>query len=333
MYVLEVADWNLNGLSPNQIEDRLEDLLESLDAAGLANESIWIGSHLNTAKVYTDKTIWEIFDPSLGLSLPRGILQELSGYLNPTEYYDNNEPRWPPGFDELQQVHVENQEVFNLDVLWAVCWIRSRVACACLGLGSEKVTSVRIENFTANVHWIWSNSSKLSFWRAAIQVHGDSPATLQELSIKAYPKLYFNERVWRGCNRLDGGYLAHAEELQRYLAAFNDHGHWVFKGAPPEINVTNNPVYNEVTPSAQIIEERFANLTLIVTPEKPNVAEFNYCREPRTFTLGDEELYCHWHGKIQPHRNRIYIHPPTKSSKDKLIIGFIEDHLPLPGDR
>lgn len=333
MYVLDVSDWDFNGLSSDQIEDRLEDLLTRLDAASLAHESIWIGSHLNDAKVYSDKTIWEIFDPSIGFKLRRGILQELSGYLNPTKYYDNNEQDWPPCFSDCDNVFIDEVESFNLDVLFALCWIKSKVACACLGMGSDKVSLARFSDFTANVHWIWSKSSKLNFWRAAIQVHGDTPDTLQELSTKAYPDLYFNDRVWRGCNRLDGGYIAHSDELQRYLAHFNDYGYWIFKGAPPETNITDDPIYNETQPSAQIIEERFANLTLVVTPEKPNVAETRSCREARTFTLGEETLYCHWHGKIQPHRNRIYIHAPTKASKNKVVIGFIEDHLPLPGDR
>ena len=68
-----------------------------------------------------------------------------------------------------------------------------------------------------------------------------------------------------------------------------------------------------------------------MAPENPDVYLDRRCREARQITIAGRTLFCEWHGKLEPHRNRVHVHPPVRESKDKLIIGIFDEHLPLPG--
>lgn len=330
-YVLDMQEWQLDAWNAQEITDALEGLLDFLDLAKKRGETVWFGRHINNTKVYGERSFWELFDGELGLS--SDLIQEFSGHFNNALYYDDAEEAWPPKFSDMAAVAV-NDEVAtdNLDLLWAFCLTNSRRACACVGLGREGRAQVCSDDTQTTLHWVWQEESRASFWRDALLVNGDSVDELRNLAPHAFPKLYFNERVWRGCERLRGGYHTHSAELRRYLAVINDFGYWVFQGAPPDINYPQRVVYGEGLPSAQLIERRFANLNLDIAPENPDVEAHENCRLARTFDLDGRSLYCHWHGKLQPWINRIHIHSPVAESENMVVIGFVADHLPLPRD-
>ena len=332
-YVLDMQEWQLDSWNAQEITDALEGLLDFLDLAKERGETVWLGRHVNNTKVYGERSFWELFDRELGLGLSNDLIQEFSGHFNSAIYYDDDEDTWPAKFSDMASVSVNGEVALdNLDVLWAFCLTNSRQACACVGLGREGPTQVSSDGAQTTIHWVWLEGSRVSFWRDALLVHGDSVDELRNLAPRAYPNLYFNDRVWRGCDSLRGGYRTHSAELRRYLDIFNDFGFWVFKGGPPDINYPQRAVYCEDLPSAQLIERRFAHLNLAMAPENPNVEANENCRLARTFDLNGRSLYCHWHGKLQAWINRIHIHGPVAESDNKLVIGFVADHLPLPGD-
>lgn len=332
-YVFDTNEWNLDARSPAQIKSALEGLLEFLEVAKERGETVWFGRHANYTKVLGERSFWELFDRDLDLGLPNELIQEFSGHFNSANYYDDSEDIWPEQFANMAPVAVNGEPPLdNLDVLWAFTLNRNNRACACVGLGREGTAEVQSNGDVTTLHWVWGERSKADFWRGALLINGDSVEELRSLAPHAYPQLYFNERVWRGCGRLRGGYLTHSAELRKYLAAFNDFGYWVFKGAPPDTTFPQSPLYGRELPSAQLIEQRFRHLNLDMAPENPDVEADATCKAARTFELGDRSLYCEWHGKLQAWINRVHIHGPVPESGNRVVIGFVADHLQLPGD-
>ncbi|RED02035.1 hypothetical protein [Ectopseudomonas oleovorans] len=331
-FVLDSEDWNLTHLDKNEVLEKIESLLDTLDRIAIREEKIWIGENFQSIKMHGDLAIWDLFSPYSGLDLPQEAVQELAGHLNKIAYYESEEV-WPAGFEDLDQISVENGPPSeNLDILWALSSVRNRNACACIGAFKKGKYSVASRGSNTYLHWIQDNNDQINFWRDAIEVQGDSPSMLQELSPHAYPDLYFPSSVWRGCNSFTGGYHSNSAELRRYLEIFNDFGNWVFT-APPPAEIPTDSVDSEKSsfePTSKLIERRFTLLNITVTPENPNVYHDNTCRRARTLNIQGREIYCEWHGKIQGRINRVHIHRPIPESQDKLIIAFITDHLPLP---
>jgi len=86
-------------------------------------------------------------------------------------------------------------------------------------------------------------------------------------------------------------------------------------------------------PTNKIIAQRFHGFGIVIAPENPDVFLNRRCREAREVKAGGLSLYCEWHVKLEPHRNRIHVHPPIPTTDNKFIVGVIDEHLILPGDR
>ena len=56
----------------------------------------------------------------------------------------------------------------------------------------------------------------------------------------------------------------------------------------------------------------------------------NHCCRAREAEIGGRIVYCEWHIRLEPNRNRIHIHRPVKESCEKVVVGVIAKHLPLP---
>ena len=96
---------------------------------------------------------------------------------------------------------------------------------------------------------------------------------------------------------------------------YDDWGRWAFAAA-----------------EGRAIAARFHEKGIVVAPENPDVGRDKRCREARERTLRATTLYCEWHGKLEPDRNRVHVHGPVPASGGKMIVAIFDDHLPLPGD-
>ena len=184
---------------------------------------------------------------------------------------------------------------------------------------------------SAFVRFLGDDRSRREFWRDAIILEGDDVASLQRHAAQAYPDLHFAKGALDGLGDLSGGYLAARHEVQKTFAALDDAGAWAFTWPPPAMARGEAPPPNPgARPTNQLIQTRFAGMGLDVAPEKPNVRNDRDCRTARETTVGDRTLYCHWHVRLEPHRNRIHVHEPVPESGFRLIVGMIAQHLPLP---
>ena len=331
-FVVDGSEWCFDGWSHEEIRNAIDNFLERISIARDRNEVIWIGDNFQTRSVLGDQDLWSLFSPDCPVQLSIDICQELSAWLGMAPLY-LDDPSWPDGVEEaLIQVEME-APAENQDIAWAHHRVRNGSAAACLGLKRSGPHLTKSDLGEATLYWVQDENTHRAFWRSAIKFEGDDEAALERLSPHAFPDLYFHSDVWRGLSRLAGGYLSHRSEVQRYLATLDEFGKWAFTFPPPALRPGEPAGPNpKAQPSNQIIERRFLGLKLDMAPENPNVFKDRRCREAREIELAAKILFCEWHAKIEPHQNRIHIHPPASESGGKVIIAIIHRHLPLPGD-
>lgn len=329
-FVVDGSEWSFDGWSVEAIANAIGALLDRVWTAHERNETVWIGDDLQTRPVLRNLDLWSLFSAEAPI-LPAELGHELASWLGSASFY-LDEDVWPDGGMETHIQVAANLAEDNADLAWAHHHVRSGRAVACLGLtrsGPHRTTS---NQGNATVHWVQNEVTHRAFWRDAIEVEGDSEESLRRLAAHAFPDLYFHVDVWRGLGRFVGGYLAMRSHVRHYLAVLDDHGHWAFTFPPPALSrVETTEDEPKTRPTNQVIERRFLGLKLTMAPENPDVYANGRCRRAREIIIGEQTLYCEWHGKLEPHQNRIYLHPPVPESNNKVVIAIFHEHLPLPG--
>ena len=329
-FVVDSSEWQFDGWTAAQVVGAIERLLDRVHIALERGEVVWIGESLQTRLVLNDLDLWSLSSPDAPIHLPPEVCQELAAWLSSTRRYLDDE--WPPGMEETHLQIGNDEPNENEDVAWAHHHVRNRRAVACLGLVRSGVHQTTSALGTVPVLWIVDEVGHREFWRTAIEVEGDNEATLEALGSHAFPNLYFHNGVWNGLQRLGGGYSAQRGEIKKCLGVLSDYGAWIFSCPPPALSPdeTGADATTGGMPTNQVIERRFLGFNLNVTPEKPNVFVDKVCRTAREVKVGTKTLYCEWHAKLEPHRNRIHIHAPIPESGNKVVVAIIDEHLPLP---
>jgi hypothetical protein len=325
-FVIDEADWNFNGLTTETIVDQIERRLDFVAVSLKRSEQIWIGDGLQSRRMRGAETLWQMVgDPGF----PGEIAQELAAWLGQGNYYTDS-PAWPAEADDTVIVVDGAAPEDNADISWVHHNLRSGTAMACVSGRHAGKHQTQTAHGDVDIHFVVSEAGRIAFWRDAILFSGDNAASLQRFAPKAYPNIYFPPGVLGNVNRLAGGYLALRSDVQAAFSALDEHGVWLFTEAPPAVSPDEPRVGVEPSPSNRIIEERFQNLGLNGAPEKPNVRHDQVSREAREMTLNGVLLYCEWHIKLEPHRNRVHLHGPLPQSGGRVIVGMIDEHLPLP---
>jgi len=325
-FVVDAVDWVFDEWDTHRIEPAIDRLLDRIEVARERNEKVAYGADLFTRAVMAGRSIWELFGPGNGPRLSRELQERLSAAFSTATRWDDGDD-WPDSFEIVVDGHAEE----NPDVAWAHQRVAGGTATGLLGVTRHGKREVSAAGKSLDLHWVGSDAEHVGFFRQAIDLERDSEATLERFAPHAFPNLFFHSDVWAGLGNLSGGYRAVRLALRNYLAVLDDHGEWVFTAPPPAVSRTDTaPASSDDHPSNQLIERRFQALGLDVAPEKPNVRHDNKCREARERALQGRVIYCEWHGKLEPHQNRVHLHPPVPESGNRVVIGVIHEHLPLP---
>lgn len=330
-FVVEGADWTLDGRTPDEVIGAIDDFLEILEQALVDDVKVWFGDDFSVRPMLGPSSIWDLCAEDSTIRLPVELCQELAAHLGRAQIYADA-PEWPPGFPELVEVSIDGAPASeNWDLAWAHHSVRAGKAVACLGLWRRGVFRTSTNASEVELHWIDRGpTGAVEFWQSAIDVEGNSLASFERFAPLAYPRIHFFGKVLQQAGELAGGYHASSALLKRHLKALDEYGHWIFTAAPPAESPRDVPGLEGTKPPNQLIQRRFALLTLDVAPENPNVYADSKCRAARQIDIDGKRLYCEWHCKIEPHRNRIHIHAPVPESKGRLVVAIICEHLPLP---
>lgn len=327
-FVVDSSEWSFDGWSEAEVIEAIESLLDRLFQARARAEIVWIGRELQTRAMLETIDLWSLSSPDSPMRLTPEIWQELTAWLTNPPYYDEAEE--PDGAETVLVKIDEGMPAANPDVAWAHHCVRTGRPTGCLGLRRSGQHLTTTAHGSATVHWVTDEIQHRNFWRDSIEILGGGRDVLQSQAPHAYPDLYFPTTAWGGLNDLSS-YIALRRTVYKYLAALDDHAHWVFTFPPPAL-VRGEPAGDDMnaTPSHQIIERRFHNLGLVMAPEKPNVFDKKESREAREVVIRGKTIYCEWHAKLQPHMDRIHIHAPVPQSNQKVVVAIFHRHLPLP---
>ena len=329
-FVVDGAEWCFDHWTEASVEAALDEFLERVETARERNETVWVGDDLQTRSVLAAFDLWQLWSPDSPIRLRAEIGHELAAWLGSAPRY-LDEDVWPDGIEDTNIRVDGNAASENCDVAWAHHHVRAGRAIACLSLGRIGPHETSSSHGDAVVHWIKDEATHVAFWRDAIDLERDTEETLERLGPHAFPNLYFPQGVWNGLRRFDGGYQAVRLTIRRYLTILDEYGSWAFTFPPPALSPGEAAGSDfNASPSKQIVRRRFSGLALTMEPENPDVRADTTCREAREITIGGRTLYCEWHAKLEPHRNRIHVHAPVAESNDRVIIAIFAEHLPLP---
>lgn len=330
-FIVNGANWQFDDASSDAVAQALDRFCEFARVSNERGETFMLGDDFHFRPMRGQLTLWDLFSAEARLGLSGELRQELAIWLGPAQYYVDDED-WPDGADEtVVSIGVE-PAAENVDVAWAHHCIRAGRIAACFTIREAAVMETTTASGVASVHFVSDGGSRKRFWQEVIALQGDDAASLRRYAAHAFPDLFLVEGVLAHLERLGGGYHAARERVRSALSVLDDRGHWIFTNPPPAFTPEEKlPASGERMPSNQLVIGRFARCGLDVAPENPNVYLNRVCREARETTLGQRTLYCEWHVKLEPHRNRIHIHAPVPQSGGKLVIGMVAEHLPLPG--
>ncbi|WP_262112933.1 hypothetical protein [Aeromonas sp. Marseille-Q5825] len=324
-FVINSDEWTFDNIDQALHQSIIDSFLDRIGTAIDRKEKIWIGENLQKKIVYEDKDFWTFM-----ASMPSEISQECSAWLDRAPLYID-ETNFPDELIENSLLAINDaQENDNLDLSWAHYNNLHGVAVGCIGLHESGVFKTSSNLGEVDIHIIGDEKEHLNFWRNAIDIEGNTSDKFRQLSENAFPDLHFHNNVLDGIDDLVGGYFPLRSAIMKYMSILNDHGEWIFTTPPPILRPDEIVINNNLAPTNQIIRDRFTGFGITVEPENPNVSRNADSRRARTITMEGSILYCEWHGKLQVHQNRIYIHKPVPESKNKMIIAFICEHLPLP---
>jgi len=329
-FIVNGAEWNFAGMTPEHVEALIDRVLDFVTISADRGELVLIGDDLQSRPMYNEYTLWQLFGEESPLQLSMEIGQELAAWLQRAQFYADV-LEWPSGVEDAMISVGGAPTAQNEDLAWIHHGLRSGRPMACVTLGSDYVTNSTSAAGSVEMHVVSSEVGRRRFWQAAIKIEGDSLVSLVNFASHAYPDLYFVDGVLSDADHLAGGYLASRQRVQSALALLDAWGYWAFTQPGPAIAPTDIvPSTAGKHPNNQLIEHRFNGFGLMAAPEKPDVRADRSSREAREIVIGGRALYCEWHIKLEPHRNRIHFHAPVLESGNKVVIGVIHEHLPLP---
>jgi hypothetical protein len=329
-FIVDGADWDFTGLDSDRVEDLIDRALEFVRVSRHRLEDIAIGDDFQNRGMYGNLSIWELFAAASPIKLSGEIRQELAAWLGSArQYLDADE--WPEGFvDTFVSVNgaVPSE---NPDIAWVHCCVLAGTPAACFALGGSRIATTATGAGSADLHFVADEAGRRKFWRKVVLLQGDNLESLLRYSQHAYPNLHFVDGTLQHADQLAGGYLGSRQKLQQALAVLDDWGCWVFTWPPPSITANEGPPPDATArPNNQLVRQRLSGFGIDASLENANVQAHRASREARETVIGSRTLYCEWHVKLEPHRNRIHFHAPIPESGEKVVIGMIHEHLPLP---
>ena len=325
-FVINSNEWNFDNWTAEDILGALEAVLERVAVAKERNEKVWIGDDFQTKSMLGGKDLWSFLGNEELANISQDVKNELAAWMSTVSYYADEEI--PPGMMENLDVAIDGgTPEQNLDIAWVHHSVRNRNAIACLSLRESGVKTTVSMLGNVDVHWVLDEDSVVEFWRDAIDVERDCRSTIERIGPSAFPNLYFQPAVWNGLDDLSDGYVPLRHIIRTYLKGLNDEGCWIFSSGGTDLVRDRSKTYPVVSVSNKLVIERFGAIQLNVSPEKAGVKSHEASRIAREVVVKGRTLYCEWHGKFEPHQNRIYFHPPVPESNNRIVIGIFNRHL------
>lgn len=178
---------------------------------------------------------------------------------------------------------------------------------ACVTLGGDITAGVRGVGPTGHeVCFLVESADRPLAVRHRIRVEAGDEDDFFALAAEAFPRLLFARGVT--FRKFEGRFGLLKPPVLDHLTAINDHFETAYRDAHGDLRIVS------------------AQLGIDMSNEGNTRASERLMRE-RDATVDDRTYRCEIHSKIEPHRNRIHLHPADDATSGRVVIGHFVRHF------
>lgn len=301
-FLVDEASLGLGELERADVEAALDNLAEQLSLARERQEAAGIISGFEQIECRPGVLLYELLTSD---EISRDCRLRIFGLLDKCGRFDTQ-----PSFYVEPSVEVDGHTVDSYAMATVVEAQRSAVAVGAFGLvppygpGLVEVTDAWGDGQAVVVT---GTESRLEFYRWSYPTEDVEEARFFDLAPLAFPHLRFADGVT--FRRFEGSYVDLRDQVVHHLGRINDSFRTAYidhNGRPDEVSAAMN---------------------LDISMESPNTRQSERLMRERDATYDGRTYRCEWHSKIEPHRNRIHLHPGDDLSDNCVVVGLFVDHL------
>ncbi len=306
--MIDDGPW-FDGDDSDAFERGLEALADRLETARSRGERVGAYVGLEETSVAPRCALWEVlFGGACPFDLSRDVRRRLALALDKVQRFEDL-----VGID----VEIDGNTIIAPSVAFAHANVTTGHSIACLTpTTSQRRGPLAVSSGgTESIVWfVTEEADHVGFFRDLIEREQGDHEMFAAIAPSAFPRLRFVERCFKGLHDLTAFRELRPNVIQ-HLSVLSDDGARIFA-----LRLHKD------------IESQFGALGVTISPETTETMRDGKCRRARERHFEGELLVFEWHTKLEPHQNRIHVHPGTPSSSNLPIVGIFHKHLRLPGD-
>lgn len=302
-FVVDEASLWVEGLSATELVLALDQLADQLHLAREREEPTGILSAYATIECRPGVRLFELLTSD---SIPRDCRLRAFRLLDKCGRFDQN-----PSFFVDPALQIEGQLTESYALAAAIQARQLGHAVGAFALSPRYGPGIVLA-VDSKGEWeiaiVTEERSRVGFYRWIYAVENIDETHFFELATLAFPHLRFAEGV--SFRRFEGTYSDLRDEVVQLLAKICD----------------------EFTPAYAAhygrSDDVSAAMGIDISNESPTTRGSEHLMRERDAVFRGRVYRCEWHAKVEPHRNRIHIHPGDEASDNCVVVGMFVKHLP-----
>jgi hypothetical protein len=302
-FIVDDASFGLEEVDGSNLEVLLDGLADQLQLARERQEPTGIVSGFERFECQPGVELHQLLT---GDDVSRDCRNRIFGLLDKCGRLDAN-----PDFYVEPRIEVNGQEFESYAIATILAAQRDAVAVGALSLATQYgpgIVSVTDASGDGHAVVVAGPESRVAFYRWIYSTEGIDEGRFFELALLAFPQIKFADGVT--FRRFEGSYAELRERTVRHLSRINDSfraSYIVHLGRSDEVS---------------------AAMKLDISMESQRTRSSERLMSERDASYRGRTYRCEWHSKIEPHRNRIHLHPGDELSEECVVVGCFVDHLP-----
>lgn len=301
-FLVDDASLGVAELTDAELESVFDRFSDELQARREAGELVGVISNYDVIECRPGMLLHELLT---GDNLPRDCRVRAYGLLDKCGRFDSD-----PAFVIEPQIDVDGVWIESFAVASIAELRRINRAVGALALvpryGPGRVT-VTDEVGAVEAFVVVDADTRVAFYRSIFAIENTPEALFIELAIRAFPRLRFVDGLT--FRRFEGSYSDLREAVVEHLGALNDR-------------------FVEAFVRLHGLTDQVAAAVGIDLSIEGNTRQSERLMRERDVEYAGRSYRCEWHSKLEPHRNRIHVHPGDANTDGCVLIGIFVDHLP-----
>jgi len=311
-----IDETSLTSASGNlqDISDALESLAENVQRCrAVGDGTVERCSLLDEVEVAPGIRLTD--DLLYGDRLDRDLRLLLQQVLNRCVVWDSNETDLPaPAEVEIQEKRLES---FSIARAHDRAGRGEAIALLVLpSSGRSGSLPVRRGEVIHQLHFVSEDASLTGFLRSVPEIEDLDAVRYVTHAARIFTGIHFVEGLVAQCGHFSRPFRDLRPTVTAHLVALNDHFQDILHRALGE--------------PRQIMAELKARCGIDASPENSNTKSNPAAWRTRKIVVDGREVWCDWHTKLHPQRDRIHFYPGRADLvSGRLIVGIFHQHLPL----